>query len=74
MRPEDLREHLKRRPFEPFRVHLTGGTFFDIRNPEMAHVSRTTLHIGLPLEGAMQRFAIVALVHIVWLEVLLPVP
>lgn len=74
MRPDDLREHLERRPFVPFRVHLTGGAFFDIRNPDMAEVTRNTLHIALPLEGDRQRFAVIASVHIVWLEVVLPAP
>ena len=74
MRPDDLREQLERRPFEPFRVYLSNGVFFDIRKPHMASVMRSTLHIALPLEGDKQRFAVVALVHIVWLEVLLPAP
>ena len=36
MRPEDLREYLKREPFQPFRLHLSSGAFFDIRQPELA--------------------------------------
>jgi hypothetical protein len=74
MRQEDLKEHLERPSFQPFRIHLSNGVFFDIRNPVMARVTRTTLHLGLPLEGEMQRFAVVALVHILWIEVLLPAP
>jgi hypothetical protein len=30
--------------------------------------------IGLGVEGDMQRFIVVALVHIVWIEILLLVP
>jgi len=74
MRQEDVRELLERRPFQPFRIHLSTGAFFDIRQPQMVNVDRSTLTIALPLEGAMQRFAIVALVHVAWLEVLVPVP
>jgi len=74
MRPDDLRENLLRFPFQPFRVHLTGGAFFDIRNPQLAQVKRNTLQIALTLEGDRQRFVTIALVHIVWIEVLLPTP
>jgi hypothetical protein len=74
MRPDDVREYLDRRPFQPFRVHLTSGAFFDIRNAQMASVGRSALTLALGVEGDFQRFVVVALVHLVWLEVLVPVP
>lgn len=74
MRPDDLQENLERVPFQPFRVYLTGGAFFDIRNPQLAHVLRSTLEITFPVEEDKQRFVSVALIHIVWIEVLLPAP
>lgn len=74
MRPADLRVNLQRVPFQPFRVYLTGGTFFDIRNWQLAQVHNSTLEIGFPVEGDKQRFVTVALIHIVWIEVLLPAP
>jgi hypothetical protein len=40
----------------------------------MVQLGRSTLTLGLAMEGEMQRFVVVALVHIVWLEILLPVP
>jgi len=74
MRSEDLREHLERRPFQPFRIYLSSGAFFDIRQPQMALAGSSTLELGFPREGDMQRFVSFALAHIVWLEVLLPIP
>jgi len=74
MRSPDIREYLQRRPFQPFRVHLSTGAFFDIRNPQMAAVGRSAVTISLPLEGDRQRFAVIDLVHIVWFEVVLPAP
>jgi hypothetical protein len=74
MRPDDLREYLDQRPFHPVRLHLSSGAFFDIRQAEMAAVGRSTLTLGLPVEAGFQRFVVIALVHIVWLEVLLPSP
>lgn len=72
MRWDDVREYLDQRPFHAFRIHLSSGAFFDIRRPESAAVGRSTLTIGFPLEGDTQRFAVIALVHIVWIEVVIP--
>ncbi|HEY7156122.1 MAG TPA: hypothetical protein VH575_19310 [Gemmataceae bacterium] len=74
MRRDDLNEYLKQRPFQPFRLYLSTGAFVDIRRPELVHVGHSTLSIGLPIEGDKQRFLEIALIHIVWLEVLLPAP
>jgi hypothetical protein len=38
----------------------------------MVDLGRSTLTIGFPLENNQQRFVLIALVHIVWLEILLP--
>jgi hypothetical protein len=65
MRQEELREYLNRRPFVPFRLHLSTGVFFDIREPQMVDLGRSTLTIGFPLENNQQRFVLIALVHIV---------
>ena len=69
---ERLREYLDREPFAPFRVYLSTGAFFDIRQPELADAGRSILTIGFPIEGNQQRFVEIALVHIAWLEILLP--
>lgn len=74
MRPDDVRDYLDRRPFHPFRIYLSSGVYFDIRQPHMVQLGRSTLTIGLAVEGDVQRFIVVALVHIVWIEVLLPAP
>ncbi|MFL5241708.1 MAG: hypothetical protein ACJ8FY_06340 [Gemmataceae bacterium] len=47
MRPEKLEELLRRRPFVPVRVYLSDGTTYDIRHPEMALLTRSTIDIGL---------------------------
>ena len=51
MRPEDIREYLRREPFQPFRLTLTDGLTYDIRHPELAMVGRSTVAIGLPANG-----------------------
>jgi len=60
MRQDDVSAYLNFRPFQPFRVHLSTAAFFEIRQPELAFVTRSTLQIGLPLEGNQQRFVVIA--------------
>jgi hypothetical protein len=74
MRQDDLDEYVDRKPFQPFRIHLSTGAFFDIHQPQLAYTSRSTLSLGLPLEGDKQRFLTIALIHIVWIEALYPTP
>jgi len=33
MRPDEVRELLRRDPFEPFRFHLTSGDTYEVRDP-----------------------------------------
>ncbi len=74
MRQDDLLEYLDCQPFQPFRIYLSTGAFFDIRQPQLAYATRSTLTLSLPIEGNQQRYLIIALVHIVWIEVLVPAP
>ena len=48
MRPEDIREFLQKKPFQPFRLTLTDGRTYEVRHPEMAMVGRSAVAIGLP--------------------------
>jgi hypothetical protein len=45
MRPDELRESLREHPFEPFRIHLTNGMVFEVRHPEMALLTRHSVHV-----------------------------
>jgi len=47
MNAETLRSQVRKQPFEPFRVHLTDGSHYDIRHPEMIAVSRRDVAIAL---------------------------
>jgi hypothetical protein len=70
MRINDLRTHLERQPFVPFRLHLTDGTVFDVSHPDMAVLGHATLAISLPRALTLDRGAVIDLLHIMWLEVL----
>jgi hypothetical protein len=45
---EELRQLMRQRPFQPFRVHLKDGRFFDIRYPEMHLLRQGYFDIGIP--------------------------
>ena len=51
MRPDQLRQILDRRPFEPIRLHITSGQTLDIKHPEMAVVSRSLVAVGVRDSG-----------------------
>ena len=45
---EEIRELLRKRPFQPFRVHLNDGRSFTIEYPELNVVTRGGMAIGMP--------------------------
>lgn len=51
MSPESLQERLLQHPFEPFRVCLTDGATYEVRQPEMMLVTRRQVIIALPRPG-----------------------
>ena len=48
VRWEEIRELLRKRPFEPFRVDLTDGRSFTIEYPLINAVIETSMTIGIP--------------------------
>ena len=51
MSPETIQKHLLQHPFQPFRVFLSDGAAYDVRQPEMALVMRREVVIALPKPG-----------------------
>jgi hypothetical protein len=45
---DDLRQLLRKRPFQPFRVHLTDGRVFEVRYPNINLLGMTFFDIGIP--------------------------
>jgi hypothetical protein len=72
MNPETLLDYIRRRPFQPFRLHLTDGTTYEVRHPELVIVTRREAHVGVQQNGAhlplADRVHIVSLLHITHLE------
>ena len=67
MAADGIRDLLKREPFEPFRVRLTSGDHYDIRDPLSAALMKSRLFIALPRS---ERWVIVPFLHIAALETL----
>ena len=74
MRPDDALQLLRARPFQPFRISLSDGQQYDVRHPDIAIVSRSTVLLGIPgprgSDGPVERVVTCALVHITRMEVL----
>ena len=51
MRASDVRQFLRREPFEPIRVGLSDGRSVLIRHPDQAVVSERYLFVGLTTIG-----------------------
>lgn len=69
MRPEELRRVLDNRPFQPVRLHITGGEFVDVRHPEMAIITRSLVTVGIAGHaGVFDHIAHYNLLHVVKIE------
>ena len=72
MRPEDILQLLRKRPFEPFRLHLSDGSSFQIDHPELAIVERSKVIVGVPgpqgPDGPVERTVFCSLIHVTRIE------
>lgn len=55
IKPEELSHRLKRRPFQPFYLHLTDGRVLEVRYPDMNIVGTTFFMIGIPEIGIPEK-------------------
>ena len=51
MTPETIQKHVLHDPFQPFRVFLSDGATYDVRQPEMILVLQREVIIALPRSG-----------------------
>ncbi len=49
MRADEIRNHLRKQPFRPFRLYLSNGVSYDVRHPELIYVSRREVVVALEL-------------------------
>lgn len=47
MHPEEFLAAIRRRPFIPLRLHVSDGTAYELRHPEMAMVTRRSVILAI---------------------------
>ena len=69
MPPLELFQALRKRPFTPFAIHVSDGTVYEVRHPELVMVGLGSAVVGVIAPQQPQpfyeRFETVALDHIV---------
>lgn len=70
MTVQTFKEMLTRRPFQPVRLVLSSGKTYEIRHPEMAFLTRTSILVGVDEtdDGVPAEFKIVSLLHVTAIE------
>lgn len=71
MGPEQLRDSLRRQPFVPIRLYVSDGSTYEIRHPDMALLTRTTIDVGVEEEdgsGIADSIVYLSLNHVVKAE------
>ena len=71
MFPTELVRLLQQKPFVPFRLHVTGGTIYDVRHPDLVIATVGFVAIGYPdpeHQGMALTVDIVNMSHIIRIE------
>jgi hypothetical protein len=73
MTSENLWQRLRRKPFTPFRIHLSGGTHYDILHSEQLAIAKTGVDVLMHDEDSNpddipDRFVMLSPLHITSVE------
>ena len=73
---QTYRDLLAARPFKPFRLVMSSGQSYDVRHPEMAWLTRTSILVGIDDadDGVPAEFKICSLLHVTAVEPCGPTP
>ena len=64
-----VRELLAHQPFRPFRLVMSSGESHEVRHPEMAMLTRTSILVGTDIaDGVPAEFKICSLLHVTAIE------
>ena len=74
MTVQTFRDLLAARPFKPFRLVMSSGQTYEVRHPEMAWLTRTSILVGIDVadDGVPAEFKICSLLHVTAVEPLNP--
>ncbi|MBN1346745.1 MAG: hypothetical protein JXQ73_28905 [Phycisphaerae bacterium] len=70
MRPNEILKHVRREPFRPFRLHLSGGASHEVHHPELIYVGRTEVVVAVELgsDDVPERSAYCDPIHVTHIE------
>ena len=73
MTAEGILSRVRRRPFVPFRLHLSGGTYHDVTHPEMMLVTKIGIilavyDVGQDPDEIPARDVLISYLHITSIE------
>jgi hypothetical protein len=70
MTVQTFRELLSQQPFRPFRLVMSSGLHYEVRHPEMALLTRTSILVGVDVadDGVPAEFKICSLLHVTAVE------
>jgi hypothetical protein len=70
MTVQTFRDLLEQTPFKPFRLVMSSGQTYDVRHPEMAFLSRTSIYVGVDEadDGIPAEFRICSFLHVTAVE------
>ncbi len=74
MNREELGTLVRRSAEDPFTIHMTDGTSYDVKGPEMIAVGRYTAFVHVPNGEEEDTYQRLALIHIVRIEQKVPRP
>jgi hypothetical protein len=76
MTVQTFRDLLSARPFRPFRLVMSSGLVYEVRHPEMAWLTRTSILVGVDVadDGVPAEFKICSLLHVTAIEPVNPTP
>src|SRR6478735_7393937 len=71
---QTFRELMTQQPFKPFRLVMSSGQTYEVRHPEMAWLTRTSILVGIDIadDGVPAEFKICSLLHVTAVEPLSP--
>ena len=74
--PQTFQDLLAARPFKPFRLVMSSGQTYEVRHPEMAWLTRTSILVGIDDadDGVPAEFKICSLLHVTAIEPFGPTP
>ena len=69
MTVQTFRNLLAAQPFKPFRLVMSSGETYDVRHPEMAFLTRSSILVGIDVEDDIPaEFRICSLLHVATIE------